>query len=153
MARHRISGRRWPLAIAGLAAACLLALPAPLLARDWTSMGPADAPARVAAITFGTGNEISRQRETCWGAWCVGFVPTGAIITDARACSGPGFRACLKIEGLSCRNAVAGRVPCYMTLLKPAKVKWSLCQLIQPINRNELRILFKIRCPTDLRLG
>ena len=91
-----------------IAAVCCYSLPAN--AQNWRSR--ASYPAFVEQVVFRTGNRLATGLSLQWGAWSVTFGQSAPVARWEQMgdCSGP------LIEGLACRNPVAGEKSCNMSI-------------------------------------
>lgn len=116
-------------------------------AADWHSFTSADFPARVTAVGFANGHVLSQSKSVFWGAWTVSF---GSNVT-ATAIT-PSKMNFIRIDGLTCTNAVAGSTDCSMVITvvdPPAGASFaSRCFVANSANNPN----FGIACPTDLQL-
>jgi len=76
-----------------------------------SSLGRSDFPARVKAIGFPSGNEISPSSSLTWGKWSVSFKGQLPIAKYSYVPDLPQY----VIEGLRCSNSVVGTTNCALT--------------------------------------
>lgn len=112
---------------------------------SWTRLGSADFPAHVRAIVFPDGQVLDARHPLCWGKWCARFrspVPVAEFVNI------------IEIDGLECRNPVAGVKSCSISLYK--KRERGTLECILSVNKDGPETLtltsFVIGCPQDLRL-
>ena len=106
-------------------------------ADDWTRAS--NYPARVEAIQFN--NTIDENNSVTWGAWSVGFGPELPTASrDLKSC-GQTFL----IQGLVCRNAVAGEKECSISLSDCGGGGWHCI-----LGGGGTGLLIEIKCPKDI---
>ncbi|MEE9251707.1 MAG: hypothetical protein V3U93_11400 [Alphaproteobacteria bacterium] len=141
--RHSVA-RRCIAALIALAAWPVMTGPA-RAEPSWTRLGSADFPAHVKAIVFPDGKVLDARNPLCWGKWCAHFTSRTPVAK---------FVNIIEIEGLECRNPVAGVKSCSISLYK--KRKRGALECIISVNKDGPETLtltsFVIACPQDLRL-
>jgi hypothetical protein len=119
----------------------------PVMAADWHDK--ANYPAKVTAVKFDTGYNITRQTAARWGSWDVAF---GSALPTAMFTEGYGNER-VTITGLQCTNSVAGSIPCQLALGHADKYNRDICNIFADSSGNTAFPGLTIDCPTGLELA
>lgn len=116
-------------------------------AADWHDK--ANYPAKVTAVKFDTGYNITQAASARWGSWDVAF---GAALPVAVFAEGYGNER-VTITGLQCTNSVAGSIPCQLALGHSDQYNRDICNIFADSNGNTPFPGLTIDCPTGLDLA
>lgn len=125
---------------------------APALAREnWVDFSPADFPASVTSVEWGSDDIFDVNRGRRWGSWHVKFNSESAILRkndDLLFSMKHGKN--MGIYGLTCDNRVMGSLDCNISLYAD-DMPSRRCHLNVP-NPPEEPISIRITCPTRVNL-
>ena len=117
------------------------------MAADWHAK--ANYPAKVTAVKFDTGWNITQTTSVRWGSWDVAF---GSAVPVASYQEGYGNER-VTIKGLQCTNSVAGSIPCQLALGHSDQYNRDVCNIFADSNGNTAFPGLTIDCPTGLELA